>query len=288
MPIGLAMVNEKDPFYFRNHLFNQYFPFDPEQPLNMQTWWETICPEPDFRQQISRFWNEEIHRARAGDGIIPRQELRIISTAGTERIMLIGGITFGDQFLATFEDRTEHTQKQEQLLSMAFFDTLTGVANRRHFDQSLEAEWRRAQRQHLSLTLMMIDIDFFKQYNDTYGHPAGDACLRTVAQCIKAQLKRSHDLLARYGGEEFVCLLPDCDAASARIKAQEIFQAIADLAVPHKGSLVSEQLTISVGLASLTPDILDSDQLMRIADHNLYQAKRNGRNRTNNGQDLLC
>lgn len=288
MPIGLAMVNEKDQFYFRNHLFNQYFPFDPEQPLTMQMWWETIYPDPAFRQQISQFWDDEILRARAGDGIIPGQELRVVSAEGSERIMLIGGITFGEQFLATFEDRTEHAQKQEKLLNMAFFDALTGVANRRHFDQSLEAEWRRAQRQHLPLTVMMIDIDFFKQYNDIYGHPEGDACLHAVAQCIKAQLKRSHDLLARYGGEEFVCLLPDCNADSARLKAQEVLRAIAQLAIPHKGSQVSEHLTISMGIASLSPDTQDSGQLMALADYNLYQAKHNGRNRANDGQDLLC
>ena len=135
---------------------------------------------------------------------------------------------------------------------------------------------------------MMIDIDFFKQYNDIYGHPEGDACLRAVAQCIKAQLKRSHDLLARYGGEEFVCLLPDCNADSARLKAQEVLRAIAQLAIPHKGSQVSEHLTISMGIASLSPDTQDSGQLMALADYNLYQAKHNGRNRANDGQDLLC
>lgn len=288
MPIGLAMVNEQDQFYFRNQLFNQYFSFDPQQPLDMDMWWDTIYPDPLHRSQVKQFWEQEIRRARASDGIIPGQELRTRALDGTERTMLIGGITFGEQFLATFEDRTAHAQEQEQLRSMAFFDALTGIANRRHFDHSLDAEWRRARRQQTPLTVMMIDIDFFKQYNDIYGHPQGDACLRTVAQCIKGLLKRSHDLLARYGGEEFVCLLPDCSTSHARLKALEILQAIQALAIPHEGSSIGPYLSLSIGIASLDGNTLDSGQLLAIADYNLYQAKRNGRNRAHDGQDLLC
>jgi len=178
--------------------------------------------------------------------------------------------------------RTHLTLKAQAdlLRSLAFIDGLTGVANRRRFDESLQAEWRHCRRGTGPLTLIMIDIDHFKRYNDRYGHQAGDACLQRVAAVIKGSLGRSHDLVARYGGEEFVCLLPDCSPAGAARKAEALRQAVAALGIPHETSSVAATVTVSLGVATCIPDAnASADQLLAAADAALYAAKTGGRNR---------
>jgi diguanylate cyclase (GGDEF)-like protein len=169
------------------------------------------------------------------------------------------------------------------LRSLVFIDGLTGVANRRRFDEALAAEWRHCRRNGAPLALLMIDIDFFKLYNDHYGHPAGDACLQTVGVTLKQAFGRSHDLVARYGGEEFACLMPECDRAGALAKAEALRVAIEQLAIPHAASPVAPGVTLSIGVAVVVPG--DQDQprdLVSLADHALYQAKKDGRNRVCN------
>lgn len=170
---------------------------------------------------------------------------------------------------------------QGDLLRMlVFVDGLTGVANRRRFDEALQAEWRRCRRSGSPLALIMIDIDHFKHYNDHYGHQTGDACLQAVATRLREHLSRSHDLVARYGGEEFVCLLPECDLASAHAMAEELRIAVAGLNIPHETSPAARMVTISQGVASAIPDeASDADSLLQSADTALYAAKSSGRNR---------
>jgi diguanylate cyclase (GGDEF)-like protein len=178
--------------------------------------------------------------------------------------------------------RTHITLKHQAdlLRSMSFVDGLTGVANRRQFDEALQREWRACLRTGTSLALAMIDIDHFKQFNDTYGHPAGDACLRAIAAILDGEMNRSHDLIARYGGEEFVCLLPDINLAGAQIKAEQLRQAVHSLSIPHAASSTAPVVTISVGLALFIPtDKLTPEQLVAAADAELYKAKDAGRNR---------
>lgn len=178
--------------------------------------------------------------------------------------------------------RTHLTLKAQAdlLRSLAFIDGLTGVANRRRFDERLFVEWRHCRRGAIPLTLIMIDIDHFKRYNDRYGHQAGDACLQQVAAVIKGNLGRSHDLVARYGGEEFVCLLPDCNPAGAARKAEVLRQAVLALGIPHETSSVAATVTVSLGTATCTPDAnASADQLLAAADAALYTAKTGGRNR---------
>lgn len=168
----------------------------------------------------------------------------------------------------------------ELLQAQAFIDGLTGVANRRRFDESLAAEWRRCRRDHAPLALLMIDIDHFKLYNDHYGHLAGDACLQSVANALKEGLGRSHDLVARYGGEEFVCLLPDSDPAGARAKAEALRIAVEGMDIPHEASPTARMVTISMGVAVKVPNgDSDPEQLVAEADAALYAAKNGGRNR---------
>ena len=163
---------------------------------------------------------------------------------------------------------------------LAYVDGLTGVANRRHFDDQLQIEWRRCERSGQPLSLLMIDIDHFKSYNDQYGHQQGDACLQAVAQTLRAGLGRAHDLVARYGGEEFVCLLPEIDAAGALSVAESLRMAVQALQLPHASSPVAGVVTISIGAASGVPreDGMSADLLAR-ADASLYRAKSEGRNR---------
>ena len=178
--------------------------------------------------------------------------------------------------------RTHLTLKHQAdlLRSMSFVDGLTGAANRRQFDEALQREWRACLRTGSSLALAMIDIDHFKQFNDTYGHPAGDACLRAIAGILNGAMNRSHDLIARYGGEEFVCLLPDINRTDAQIKAEQLRQAVQSLNIPHAASSTAPVVTISLGLALFIPTSeLTPEQLVAAADAELYTAKRAGRNR---------
>jgi diguanylate cyclase (GGDEF)-like protein/PAS domain S-box-containing protein len=183
--------------------------------------------------------------------------------------------------IAVARDDTEGEETALRLASEALTDPLTGLANRRHFDAVLVAEWRRATRQGTSLALLFIDVDRFKKFNDLYGHLRGDRCLASVARAIQAFPKRPGDLVARYGGEEFVVLLPDTDLAGAKHLGEALRQAVQDLAVPHTGNGRVGVVTLSVGVAAAAPaedDGLSPDQLARRADLALYAAKDAGRN----------
>ncbi len=171
-------------------------------------------------------------------------------------------------------------QANESLVRLSFLDGLTGIANRRRFDQALRSEWRRARRGQAELSLLLLDIDDFKNYNDGYGHLAGDDCLRRIAAALNAQIKRSGDLLARYGGEEFSVLLPNSGVEHAMAVAMRLREVVSGLAIVHRFARASEHVTISVGVAVLTPDmhIVPSD-FVRRADRALYTAKAEGRNR---------
>ncbi len=168
----------------------------------------------------------------------------------------------------------------EELQRLATLDGLTQIANRRRFDQYLEAEWQRLKREQLSLSLILLDVDFFKLYNDTYGHLGGDDCLRQLASALKNIVKRPADLVARYGGEEFAIILPNTEIQGAIYVAQTIGQAVRDLAIPHAQSRVSDRVTVSLGVVSIVPnsEISPSD-LINAADKALYVAKQQGRDR---------
>ena len=161
-------------------------------------------------------------------------------------------------------------------------DGLTGLANRRRFDQALVAEQLLARSRKMPMSLLMIDIDHFKKYNDYYGHLAGDECLRRVASLLAQCTRRSGDLVARYGGEEFVLFLPGSDMQCAKEIAKECLNSLAAAAIPHAASPTSKQVSFSIGIASLMPDMpgmhLDASLLLSAADRALYRAKESGRN----------
>lgn len=176
--------------------------------------------------------------------------------------------------------RTHMTLKSQadMLRSLALIDGLTGVGNRRHFDATLQIEWRRCIRTGQPMSLILVDVDFFKRYNDRYGHPAGDACLQSIASALKAGFTRSHDMVARYGGEEFVCILPDTPLEGAEKTANELERAVRALGIAHDKSDVSEMVTISLGVAVTNPAQGENAAgLVACADAQLYLAKRSGR-----------
>lgn len=178
--------------------------------------------------------------------------------------------------------RTHLTLKAQAdlLKEMVFIDGLTGVSNRRRFDEALEIEWRTCQRNNTPLTLFLVDVDYFKRYNDTYGHQAGDACLQQVATLMKQTVGlRASDIVARYGGEEFACLLPDCPLEQGLILAENLRTAVENLHIPHAASAVGEFVTVSIGVATIYHADGEKEALIAAADAGLYRAKDAGRNR---------
>ncbi len=168
----------------------------------------------------------------------------------------------------------------QELRRLSAVDGLTGIANRRQFDETLAREWRRAARAERPLAVVLWDIDFFKQYNDVYGHQGGDACLKAVARALALEARRPGDRVSRFGGEEFAVILPDTDARGAAHIAERMRIAVVSLAIPHSGSAVARIVTASAGVASLVPQSEGThDQLVQWADTALYEAKRAGRNR---------
>jgi diguanylate cyclase (GGDEF)-like protein len=177
--------------------------------------------------------------------------------------------------------RTHLTLKSQAdtLASLSVIDELTGMPNRRHFNQRMEEEWRRATRTSSPVTLVMMDVDHFKQYNDNYGHGAGDECLRCVAQALGSVIHRTADMVARYGGEEFAAILPATDEAQGMQIAERFRQAVNALALKHGYSSTNEFITISVGVATCVPQLQEAQHnLLQAADRMLYEAKGRGRN----------
>jgi diguanylate cyclase (GGDEF)-like protein len=170
---------------------------------------------------------------------------------------------------------------QDKLTSLAATDGLTGLANRRAFDERLEEEWARARRDATQLSLLLIDVDHFKKFNDHYGHLAGDGCLRALGRILSAHAKRPADLAARYGGEEFAVLLPNTDADGCAEVGEALRSALRDLAMLHGQNPPSRLVTVSVGAATGLPSqtATDCSALVAAADRALYAAKDSGRDR---------
>jgi diguanylate cyclase (GGDEF)-like protein len=200
------------------------------------------------------------------------------------------------QVIARVNTQLKLKRMSDELRRLARADGLTGVANRRAFDEALDREWRRAQRSGQPLSLLIVDIDCFKLYNDRYGHPAGDRCLKAVAQALEAAQRRPGDLAARYGGEEFALLLPDTPVGGALHVGHEVLRAVEALDIAHAGSSVSRHVTVSVGLSCFDDSCAawaragadsrfgsvpseGSADLVRAADQGLYAAKHEGRAR---------
>jgi diguanylate cyclase (GGDEF)-like protein len=203
-----------------------------------------------------------------------------------ERGLILGAIDYVIKpirpaiIMARVRNHLELKYLRDRLKEQTLVDGLTGLPNRRRFDEQLRAEWNRAQRHGKPLSILMIDIDFFKKYNDTYGHLGGDDCLKSVAAALLGQAKRGTDLMARWGGEEFSCLLPETTVDQAAAIAEGMRKAVQDLRIPHSDSSVSPHVSISLGLSSCVPsEGYTIPGLTKAADEALYKAKQQGRNR---------
>ena len=192
-----------------------------------------------------------------------------------------------DRLIGVLQDITEKKtaalelqRLNKQLARLSTTDALTEIGNRRLFDQTLQSEWARAARRSEAIGLLMIDIDHFKAFNDHYGHPAGDACLRKVARLLGSAAQRSGELVARYGGEEFTVLLPGADLAETCRTAERCCSIVADARIAHGASPIAAWLSVSIGAASRMASAgAEAAGLLAAADAALYRAKRNGRGR---------
>ena len=185
------------------------------------------------------------------------------------------------------ETRRQLESRNRDLERLSALDTLTQIANRRRFDAVLRQEWRRCARDESPLSLVFCDIDYFKRFNDTYGHQAGDECLVRVAEAMEETLNRPADLVARYGGEEFIALLVDTDEEGARMLAERMRARVEGLRVPHRSSAVGPHLTVSLGVATVVPrPAVRPEDLVDLADRALYAAKEGGRNRVSSAEAL--
>ncbi|MDR3413560.1 MAG: sensor domain-containing diguanylate cyclase [Formivibrio sp.] len=187
-------------------------------------------------------------------------------------------------FMFDISERKKTEEKllalQKELEALSFKDGLTGIANRRRFDSSLEMEWESARSSQLPLSLIMLDVDFFKQFNDLYGHIEGDKCLTNIAQTLNLALAGPRDLVARYGGEEFIVILPETDASGAQRVAERCQRLIEKQAIDHTQSPHGQRVTVSMGVGTVMPsDNMNPTAFIRAIDQQLYAAKQNGRNR---------
>ncbi|MFZ6718643.1 diguanylate cyclase [Undibacterium sp. Ji49W] len=201
------------------------------------------------------------------------------------RALMAGGMDFiskpvnPDVVRARVKTHITLKLQRDLLRKLVYTDPLTGLANRRSFDDSFDREWRHCQRYGKSLAILMLDIDYFKKYNDHYGHQEGDRCLAAVAACLQANFGRPHDVVARFGGEEFICLMSECELTSAASKAESLRHTIMAMAIPHVDSQVAQVVTLSMGVASIVPNDKHSKAaLIAAADAKLYEAKNSGRN----------
>lgn len=254
--------------------------------ISANDWAERIHEEDRERvvnfciaQSQSGIDHEADYRALTADGryVWIRDVVHVLRNAAGETEALVG-------FMFDISERKKTEEQllalQKQLEEYSYKDGLTGINNRRMFDSVLYVEWASAQRSRRPLSLILLDIDFFKQFNDHYGHIQGDDCLRRVAEALEAAAVRPRDCVARFGGEEFVLVLPETDAESAKQIAERCRKLVGHLRIPHEQSKVAQLLTLSLGVGTIIPEAHDSPlAFIEAVDRLLYQAKQQGRDR---------
>ena len=260
--------------------------WSPESWMTVEDWATRMHPED--REYVVNFCvaqsqagidHEADYRALTKDNgyVWLRDVVHVVRKDNGEPEALIG-------FMFDISERKKTEEKllalQKELEALSFKDGLTNIANRRRFDVSLEVEWESARSNGQPLSLLLFDIDFFKQYNDLYGHVRGDKALIEIAQTLSLALDGTRDLVARFGGEEFVVLLPQADASVALKVAERCQRLIQKLAITHAQSPLEQRITVSIGVGTVTPNApMKPSSFIEAVDQQLYAAKKNGRNR---------
>lgn len=258
----------------------------PESWMTVEDW--ALRMHPDDRDYVVNFCvaqsqagvdHEADYRALTKDNgyVWIRDVVHVVRNGGGEPEALIG-------FMFDISERKKTEEKllalQKELEALSFKDGLTNIANRRRFDVCLEVEWESARTNGHPLSLLLFDIDFFKQYNDLYGHVRGDKCLIDIAQTLSLALDGPRDLVARFGGEEFIVLLPQADAAVAQKVAERCQRLVQKQAIHHAQSPHAQRITVSIGAGTIVPgDEMKPSSFIEAVDRQLYAAKKNGRNR---------
>ncbi|MDD2976213.1 sensor domain-containing diguanylate cyclase [Aquabacterium sp.] len=264
--------------------------WSPDSWMTVEDW--AMRMHPDDREYVVNFCvaqsqagvdHEADYRALTKDNgyVWIRDVVHVVRNAQGEVEALIG-------FMFDISERKKTEEKllalQKELEALSFKDGLTNIANRRRFDASLELEWDSAIRLRQPLSILLFDIDFFKQYNDLYGHVQGDRCLVDIAQTLSLALDGPRDLVARFGGEEFIVLLPGADASVALKVAERCQRLIQKQAIVHAHSPHDQRVTVSVGVGTVVPDEhIKPSQFLELVDQRLYLAKKNGKNRVEAG-----
>ena len=264
--------------------------WSPDSWMTVEDW--AMRMHPDDREYVVNFCvaqsqagvdHEADYRALTKDNgyVWIRDVVHVVRNEQGEVEALIG-------FMFDISERKKTEEKllalQKELEALSFKDGLTNIANRRRFDASLELEWDSAIRLRQPLSILLFDIDFFKQYNDLYGHVQGDRCLVDIAQTLSLALDGPRDLVARFGGEEFIVLLPGADASVALKVAERCQRLIQKQAIVHAHSPHDQRVTVSVGVGTVIPDEhIKPSQFLELVDQRLYLAKKNGKNRVEAG-----
>jgi diguanylate cyclase (GGDEF)-like protein len=266
-----------------------------EKLIGTQDHWRAFYDAPRYcladvltlgcEETLGELYSEHAGPGESGNGLRAENWCTMPQIGSRLYLAIDAGPIFDDQgkliaVVETLRDMTEQKNAQTALQNLAAHDGLTGIANRRAFDERLGTEWLRAARDRQSISLLLLDVDFFKRYNDAYGHQQGDECLRKVAEVMAGAVFRAADLSARYGGEEFVVLMPNTSARGAMAVAERVRGRIAGLGLPHAESDVADHVTASIGVATMYPAPGDlAADLVAAADSALYAAKYAGRNR---------
>ena len=287
LDVGLEIWDEQDRLVLYNKQNNRLQPgcFMPE---DIGKTYESLVPVRDLRAKAQEdtlpeeTWLEKMQTQRATHKEPVLRELPDDRWVNTYEALTPEGYLVVMRVNVTdlVRQGRQLEASNQQLALQSVTDSLTGLPNRRCFDEALATEWQRAARAGTSLSLLMVDIDHFKKYNDRYGHLAGDDCLRRVGQVLSRCVRRAGELVARYGGEEFVILLPSADMTHASETAQNCLNLMQQEAIPHAASPTSAQVSLSIGVACFHPDAAtDVRALINAADAAMYRAKSGGRAR---------
>jgi diguanylate cyclase (GGDEF)-like protein/PAS domain S-box-containing protein len=288
MAEGLLILESDGRIQLANPAATRALGYEPGQLEGLAV--ESVIGEPARHEVVDYLQAQACGDGRGGAAMLGPREAPLLRGDGAELSMdltVTPMFVTPPLFIGLLHDISRHKLSHDELLRIACTDPLTGIANRRRLDAFMEHEWRRAARGGSPVSLVMIDVDHFKLFNDRLGHPAGDRCLQRIAQLIENLAKRPTDLAARYGGEEFALVLAGTEMPSAQHLAEVLRQRIEALRIPHPASSAGEWVTASLGVATRYPGAAAGlDALLRDADAALYQAKAEGRNRVFAARDL--